>query len=67
MKQFSLLRIFFLSDSGMPRYKIGDRVVGKTRKLNGRRGVVLRAHKESKQHTYDVQWENGQRDLPLEP
>ena len=43
----------------MGRYKCGDRVIGRTRKYEGRRGVVVAVHKESKQHSYDVQWKNG--------
>ncbi|ETI33107.1 hypothetical protein F443_20189 [Phytophthora nicotianae P1569] len=37
----------------------GDRVEGKSKKLAGRRGVVLLVSKESRMRSYKVQWDSG--------
>ncbi|ETP49914.1 hypothetical protein F442_04692 [Phytophthora nicotianae P10297] len=37
----------------------GDRVEGKSKKLAGRRGVVLLVSKESRMRCYKVQWDSG--------
>ncbi|DBA00695.1 TPA: LOW QUALITY PROTEIN: hypothetical protein N0F65_003624 [Lagenidium giganteum] len=40
----------------------GDRVVGKSAKTRGKRGVVEVVVKEKRQHSYDVLWDDGQRE-----
>ena len=42
--------------------KAGDRVVGKSTKTSGKRGIVEIVLKEKRQHTYDVLWDSGQRE-----
>ncbi|ETL92909.1 hypothetical protein L917_08843 [Phytophthora nicotianae] len=37
----------------------GNRVEGKSKKLAGRRGVVLLVSKESRMRSYKVQWDSG--------
>jgi hypothetical protein len=46
----------------MTIFKVGDRVQGKSKALQGRHGVVENIIKESKHHKYDVQWDGGSKE-----
>ncbi|KUF80219.1 hypothetical protein AM587_10011837 [Phytophthora nicotianae] len=47
----------------MTKLQVGNRVCGKSKRHMGKIGRILRVLKESRQHTYDVQWTNGAVDI----
>ncbi|KUF99681.1 hypothetical protein AM588_10008680 [Phytophthora nicotianae] len=46
----------------MGKITVGCRVRGKTKKYQGKVGVVSAVHRVSRQHSYDVTWTNGSQD-----
>ncbi|DBA02317.1 TPA: hypothetical protein N0F65_006192 [Lagenidium giganteum] len=39
--------------------QVADRVVGKSKKLQGKQGEVIAVYKEKRQRTYDIRWDCG--------